>query len=47
MNDIIWDIDLEEIEQQELTEEEKKLARECAEIEEEFEEAISLIQDEK
>lgn len=44
MDDNIWkNIDLEEIKPQELTESEKKIAEECANLELEFEEAISLI----
>lgn len=39
-----WDFDLEEIKPQELTEKELDLAKTCAEIEIEFEEAISLIE---
>lgn len=43
MKDNIWDIECEEIIEQELTEEEKKLARECSDIEMEFKEIISMI----
>lgn len=45
MDNISWDLELEKIEPQELTEKEKQLAKECAEIETEFEETILLIQD--
>ncbi len=43
MDKSIWDLEYEKIEPQELTEREKKLAEECAEIELEFQEAISMI----
>jgi len=43
MDDKLWEFESEKIEPQELTEREKQLAKEYAEIEMEFEEAISMI----
>lgn len=43
MEDNIWDIDVEKIEPQELTEEEKKIAVECSEMEMEFKKILSEI----
>lgn len=43
MDEKIWDFDLDKIEPQELSEREKKIAEECAEIQMEFEETISML----
>ena len=43
MEENIWDIECEKITQQELTEEEKEIAKECSDIEMEFEEIISML----
>lgn len=41
----LWDIEEDPVESKELTENEKKIAEECSEIDLEFKEAISMIQD--
>ena len=43
MDNNIWDIENEEIVEQELTEEEKKIAEYCSDIEMELKETISMI----
>lgn len=43
MKDNIWNIDIEEIKKQELTDNEKEIAKECSNIEMEFKELLSYI----
>ena len=43
MEENLWNFDFEKIEPQELNEKEKELAKECAEVQMEFEEVISMI----
>ena len=43
MDDKLWEFESEKIEPQELNEKEKELAKECAEVQMEFEEVISMI----
>ena len=43
MDENIWNFNYEKIEPQELTEKEKELAKECTEVQMEFEQVISMI----
>lgn len=43
MNDNIWDIETKEIIEQDLTEEDKKIAEYCSDIEMSIKETISII----
>lgn len=43
MEEINWEPTIDKVETYELTEEDKKIAKECSDIEMEFKEAISLI----
>lgn len=47
MEENIWNIECEKIISQELTEEEKQLAKNCSDIEMEFKEIISMLENQE